>query len=222
MNWTKMLSSPVGRKYVMGATGFFLILYLIIHASINALIFYNDDGFIFNNAAHFMSHAWFMRMLEIGLFAGFVIHIVQGLMLMKQNKAARPIGYEKQKYTKRIKWYSRFMGLLGTLILLFLIMHLSHFWYQTKEELYLSGPKVDLYQRMKEVFTNPVWFTLYMVGLISLLYHLLHGFQSAFRSLGMNDKTWTPIIEKAGVAYSVIIILLFASMPISFMVGWLQ
>lgn len=222
MNWKKILSSPVGRKYVMGVTGIFLILYLIVHAGINALIFYNDGGQIFNAGAHFMSHSYFMRILELVLFAGFIVHIVQGIMLMRKNKAARPVKYNKQVFTKRIKWYSRMMGLLGTLILLFLIMHLSHFWYLTKEELYFNGPEVDLYQQMKVIFTNPVWFVLYMIGLASLLYHLLHGFQSAFRSLGMNDKSWTPIIEKAGVAYSVLIVLLFALMPISFMAGWLQ
>ncbi len=114
------------------------------------------------------------------------------------------------------------MGWLGTFVLLFLVMHLSQFWVHTKSELYFNGPTVDLYQRMKAVFTNPVLFTLYMIGLISLLFHLLHGFQSAFQTFGINHKRWSPIIRGIGICYSIVICILFAMMPISFMAGWLQ
>lgn len=222
MTWKQMFTSPVGKKYVMGLTGFFLIVFLIVHASINSFIFVNDDGVTFNKVAHFMAYSFLLRLLEVGLFAGFIIHIIQGLVLWKQNKAARPVKYKMQRYTRKIKWYSRYMGLLGTLILLFLIMHLSHFWFGTKNAMYFNGPEVNLFYEMKEIFTNPVWFTLYMIGLLSLLYHLLQGFQSAFQSMGMNDKKWTPFVKGLGVFYSIVIVLWFASMPIAFMTGWLQ
>ncbi len=222
MTWKQMLTSPVGRKIVMGLTGFFLIIFLIVHAGINSLIFNNDNGVLFNEVAHFMSHNIIMRILELLLFVGFIIHIVQGLMLWKQNRAARPVKYEMQRYTPKIKWYSRKMGILGSLLLLYLIMHLAHFWAGTKAELYLGGAENNLYVEMKHIFTNPVWFVLYMIGLLSLLYHLLHGFQSAFQSLGMNDKKWTPFIQIVGKVYSFAIVILFALMPIAFMVGWLQ
>lgn len=206
----------------MAFTGLFLISFLIIHASINALIFYNDSGATFNSAAHFMLHNIIVRILEVGLFAGFILHIIQGLLLWKQNRDARKVGYKVQKYPKEIKWYSRYMGWLGTFILLFLVMHLYHFWSGTKSELYFNGRPVDLFQEMKEIFTNPVWFTLYILGLASLLFHLLQGFQSAFQTFGINHRRWTPIIKGIGVIYSVVICLLFASMPIAFMAGWLQ
>jgi succinate dehydrogenase / fumarate reductase cytochrome b subunit len=163
-----------------------------------------------------------VRFLEIGLFAVFVLHIIQGLLLWKQNKAARKISYEKQNYPREIKWYSRYMGWLGTFVLLFLVMHLYHFWATTKNELYFHGPVINLYQEMKEVFTNPVWFTLYMIGLASLLFHLLQGFQSAFQTFGINHRRWIYIIKGIGVFYSIVICLLFASMPLAFMLGWLQ
>jgi succinate dehydrogenase / fumarate reductase cytochrome b subunit len=142
--------------------------------------------------------------------------------LWQQNKAARKIGYDKQKYPKEIKWYSRYMGWLGTFVLLFLVMHLYHFWASTKHELYFHGPVVNLYQEMKEIFTNPVWFVLYMIGLASLLFHLLQGFQSAFQTFGINHRRWVYIIKGIGVIYSFIICILFALMPIAFMAGWLQ
>ncbi len=222
MTWKQLFTSSIGKKILMALTGFFLIIYLIIHATLNALIFANDGGETFNKGAYFMLHNYFIRFLEIGLFAVFILHIIQGLMLWQQNKGARKIKYEKNNYPREIKWYSRYMGWLGTFLLLFLVMHLSQFWAQTKNELYFHGSVIDLYQQMKHIFTNPVWFTLYMIGLVSLLFHLLQGFQSAFQTFGINSRRWIYIIKGIGVVYSFGICLLFASMPIAFMAGWLQ
>ena len=91
----------------MALTGFFLIIYLVVHAAVNAMIFYNDDGDTFNAGAYFMLHNFFIRFLEVGLFAVFILHIIQGLLLWKQNRAARKISYAKQDYPREIKWYSR-------------------------------------------------------------------------------------------------------------------
>lgn len=222
MTWKQLFTSSIGKKILMALTGFFLIIYLIVHAAINALIFYNDGGEIFNRVAYFMLHNYFIRFLEIGLFAVFVLHIIQGLLLWKQNRASRKIDYEKKRFPKEIKWYSRYMGWLGTFILLFLVMHLYQFWGHTKDELYFHGPVINLYEQMKEIFTNPVWFTLYMIGLASLLFHLLQGFQSAFQTFGINNRRWIYIIKGIGVVYSFVICILFALMPIAFMAGWLQ
>ena len=222
MIWKQLFTSSIGKKILMALTGFFLIIYLIVHASVNALIFINDGGQTFNEAAHFMLHNYFIRFLEIGLFAVFILHIIQGLMIWQQNKGTRKIKYEKSDYPREIKWYSRYMGWLGTFLLLFLVMHLAQFWAQTKNELYFNGPVIDLYQQMKVIFTNPVWFTLYMIGLASLLFHLLQGFQSAFQTFGINNRRWIYIIKGVGVFYSVAVCLLFASMPLAFMLGWLQ
>ncbi|MEO9003725.1 MAG: succinate dehydrogenase cytochrome b subunit [Ginsengibacter sp.] len=222
MTWKQLFTSSIGKKILMAFTGFFLITYLIVHATINAFIFFDDSGQTFNTVASFMLHNYVVRVLEVGLFLGFILHIVQGLILWTQNKSARKIGYKKQNYIKEINWNSRVMGWLGTFILLFLVMHLYHFWASTKHELYFHGPDVNLYQEMKEIFTNPVWFVLYMIGLASLLFHLLHGFKSAFETFGINNRKWTPVIRGIGVFYSVVICLLFASMPLAFMAGWLQ
>jgi succinate dehydrogenase / fumarate reductase cytochrome b subunit len=222
MTWKQLFTSSIGKKILMALTGFFLIIYLVVHASLNALIFVNDGGETFNRTAYFMLHNYFIRFLEVGLFAVFVLHIIQGLLLWQQNKAARKIGYDKQKYPREIKWYSRYMGWLGTFLLLFLIMHLYHFWASTKHELYFHGPVINLYQEMKTIFTNPLWFVLYMIGLVSLLFHLLQGFQSAFQTFGINHRRWIYMIKGIGVIYSFVICILFAMMPIAFMAGWLQ
>lgn len=203
----------------MAFTGLFLILFLVIHAGINSCIFLNDGGETFNTVAHFMSHNWIVRFLEIGLMAGIIVHIIQGLMLWRQNVAARPVGYLVTRPGKNSTWYSRSMGLLGTLVLLFLIMHLSHFYVGTKVALYSGDQPHNLFEEMKLVFSELYIVILYLVGLVALFWHLVHGFQSAFQTFGLNHKRYTPIIKTAGWVYTIIIIVAFALMPILMYTG---
>ncbi|MEP7171309.1 MAG: succinate dehydrogenase, partial [Bacteroidota bacterium] len=91
----KVLNSSLGKKYVMGITGLFLISFLVVHCSINALIFYNDGGQIFNLASHFMGTNIIIRIMEIVLFIGIIWHIVQALLLTLQNNKARPVKYDQ-------------------------------------------------------------------------------------------------------------------------------
>src|SRR5262249_48384210 len=131
----------------------------------------------------------------------------------------------------------RSMGLLGTLILLFLILHLYHFWVPSRfggmaniHELqettltryYHEKPVHDLYAEMLMVFQNLWVVIIYVLGVISLAWHLLHGFQSAFQTLGWNHKKYTPIIKCAGIAFSIIVPAIFASMPIAMYLGWVD
>jgi succinate dehydrogenase / fumarate reductase cytochrome b subunit len=221
MTWKQLFTSSIGKKITMAFTGLFLILFLIIHAGVNSSIFLNDGGKTFEAIAHFMSHNWIVRFLEIGLFAGLIIHAVQGLILWKQNREARPIAYHSNKPEKNSTWYSRSMGILGTLLLLFLIMHISHFFIGTKVALYSGDREHHLFQEMKLVFS--VWYIVvaYILGLIALFWHLLHGFQSAFQTFGINHKRYTPIIKAAGAGYTIIICILFALMPLGIYFGWI-
>jgi succinate dehydrogenase / fumarate reductase cytochrome b subunit len=214
-----MFSYSIGKKLIMGLTGMFLILFLIVHCGINSLIFLNDGGETFNRAAEFMSHNWLIRILEVGLFLGFILHIIQSLILTLENKKARKIGYAVSNANANSKWYSRSMGLLGTLILIFLILHLKHFWVVSRFTDHISSGEQTLYDEMKEVFANPIVVIIYVLAQISLAYHLMHGFQSAFQTLGLYHKKYTPIIKKIGTIYAIIIPLLFALMPIVMYLG---
>ena len=214
-----IFSYSIGKKLIMGLTGMFLILFLIVHCGINSLIFLNDGGETFNRAAEFMSHNWLIRTLEVGLFLGFILHIIQSLILTLENKKARKIGYAVSNANANSKWYSRSMGLLGTLILIFLILHLKHFWVVSRFTDHISSGEETLYDEMKEVFANPIVVVIYVLAQISLAYHLMHGFQSAFQTLGLNHKKYTPIIKKIGTIYAIIIPLLFALMPIVMYLG---
>lgn len=206
----------------MGLTGLFLIGFLVIHCFLNSLIFVNDGGLLFNEGAHFMATNWLIRSMEIVLFLGLILHIIQALVLTLENRKARPVGYAKVNGAANSSWYSRSMGLLGTLLLIFLIVHLAHFWVKSRFTglpLEAGTGHDDLYIIMKETFSYLWVVILYCLSMISLAYHLMHGFQSAFQTLGLNHKKYTPLIKAAGTAYSIIIPLLFALMPVTMYLG---
>ena len=210
------LSSSIGKKISMGLTGLFLISFLIVHVSVNSCIFINDGGITFNAAAHFMATNPLIRLIEIGLFAGLILHIIFALILTLENKKARPIGYREINGAANSNWYSRSMGILGSLLLIFLVVHLAHFWIDTKIAVFTGkADKHNTFNEMKEVFSNWYIVALYLIGVGSLLFHILHGFQSAFQTLGLNHKKYTPIIKKIGIWFSIIVCLLFASMPVA-------
>jgi len=223
MTWKSFFTASIGKKFAMGLTGLFLITFLIVHAGVNSCIFVNDNGETFNTAAHFMSHNWVLRIMEIGLFAGLLLHIIQGLILWKQNRAARPVKYAVSDANSNSTWYSRSMGLLGTLLLFFLVIHVSKFFVSTKISLYGGGDDShNLYNEMKEEFAKWWIVVIYLLGVASLFWHLLHGFGSAFQTLGINHKRYNPIIKNIGTAYTVIICILFALMPLAFYFNWIE
>ncbi|MBA2610907.1 MAG: succinate dehydrogenase cytochrome b subunit [Bacteroidetes bacterium] len=215
---TGFLSSSIGKKFLMGLTGLFLISFLVIHVSLNSFIFFNDGGASFNAGADFMAHNPVIRILEIGLFAGLLLHIFQALLLTLENRKARPTPYEVVNGGANSSWYSRSMGVLGSLLLLFLVVHLGNFWVPTKIAVF-SHEEHNTFASMKLVFAKWYFVAIYLVGVISLLYHLLHGFQSAFQSLGLNHKKYTPLIKKTGIWFSIIVCTLFAAMPVTMFLG---
>ena len=221
MKWfIQLVTSSLGKKLIMALTGLFLISFLIIHCTINAMIFLNDGGKTFSFWGHFMGTNPIIRTLEIGLVIGFLAHIIQGLLLWKENNSARPVKYRVVTPPANSKWYSRSMGLLGTIILLFLIMHTSHFWIPNRTNQFMEGEELPLYQMMLDIFSN-LWIVIfYVVGCVSLLWHLLHGFASAFQSLGMNHMKYNGIISTVGVAFSILVPLIFALMPIAVYLKW--
>jgi succinate dehydrogenase / fumarate reductase cytochrome b subunit len=235
MKFSEFFTSSVGKKLVMALTGLFLVSFLVIHVGLNSCIYNDlyffdptDDGKMFNRAAHFMGSSYVIRIIEIGLFAGFLLHIIQGYVLEVQNRKRRGVGYKIKMGTRGSTWQSKSMGLLGTLIFLFLIMHISHFWVHSRvtqdlpEREYIpGGAKVaDLFSRMVEIFQNKWIVILYVIACISLAWHLLHGFQAAFRTMGVHNQKYIGIIKVTGIGFSILVPLLFALMPVSMYMGW--
>jgi succinate dehydrogenase / fumarate reductase cytochrome b subunit len=223
MNWKHAFTSSIGKKLVMGITGVSLILFLCVHCYVNALIFLPDGrGYdAYSKAGHFLGSNPLTRAAEIGLFVGIILHIVQGLMLTMQNRAKRPVAYASYAGSKNSSWYSRSMGLLGTLILIFLVLHLYHFWAPNRYQQLVTGKEKDLYLEMELLFQN-VWVVIiYVLGCISLSWHLMHGFWSAFQTLGLSTTKYKKIINTIGIAFSIIVPLIFIAMPVAFYTGCL-
>jgi len=228
MNWKQAFTSSVGKKLVMGFTGIFLISFLLVHAYVNGLVFLEllDAGrgySAYKAGAHFLGTNPLTRIAEIGLLAGIILHIVQGLMLWSQNKSKRPVNYSTKangsnsNYPKRKStWYSRSMGLLGSLILIFLVLHLYHFWAPNRMTQLIEGREKDLYYEMQVIFSEWWVVLVYLLGCFALAWHLAHGFFSAFRTLGLTTPKYNKLIKNIGIAYAIIIPLFFALMPLAF------
>jgi succinate dehydrogenase / fumarate reductase, cytochrome b subunit len=228
MTWKQVFTSSVGQKITMAITGVFLILFLVVHVGVNACIWFNDGGQVFNRAANFLGTNVVPRILEVGLFLFIILHIVQGLVLEAQNLSRRGVGYAIDYGNRGSKWYSRSMGLLGTLILLFLIIHLIDFWIPSRfgvmpQTTLSDGKQVNNLYSLIQVRFQQGWIVLiYVLGCISLAYHLMHGFYSAFKTVGVYNKRYLILIRWTGYLFSIIVSLGFAMMPISFYFGWVK
>lgn len=227
MKWSEMFTSAIGKKIVMGLTGLFLITFLVVHVSVNACIWANDGGVMFNKAAHFMGSMVVIRIVEIGLFVGIFIHIIQGYVLEFSNRSKRGVGYNVKMGNKGSKWYSRSMGLLGTILLLFFILHWYHFWIPSRftgvEEVDINGKWMHNLFGLMQVTFKELWVVIvYVIACFSLFWHLMHGFQSAFRTVGVSNQRYLKLISAAGIGFSIIVSLAFAMMPVSMYLGWVK
>ena len=222
MSWfTKTFSSTIGRKLVMSITGLFLCSFLVVHLIGNLQLFNDDGGQAFNIYSEFMGHNMLIRTMEFVLLAGFVFHIWDAVAITRRNQSARKVKYAYNRPQENSNWSSRNMGLLGTVILVFLLIHLYSFFLPTKtgqlEQVLIDGELVDdLYSHVVLAFQNPLYVLLYVISMVALAYHLIHGFQSAFQTLGLNHKKYSPFIRSFGYIFSILVCLGFASMPVYF------
>ncbi len=225
MNWKAAFSTAIGKKLLMGATGLFLIVFLVVHCYINAQVFYNDGGAHFNTLAHFMGTNPIIRFIEIGLMVFLLWHAILGLQLWFKNMGRRKVRYAVKAGGKTSSWYSRSMGILGTLILLFLILHLRNFWVPNRYSQTVGTGEIDLFSEMAEHFSNLVMVIIYVAGCFSLAWHLVHGFYSAFQTFGLTTHRYKGMIKTIGVAFAIIVPLVFAMMPVWFYgasQGWFE
>lgn len=220
MSWvTKTLKSTLGRKLVMALTGLFLILFLTGHVSGNLLLFKGDGGEAFNMYAKFMTTNPIVKILSYLTYISVIGHVIYSIALGQLNKSARPVGYAESKASTNSTWASRNMGVLGTIILLFLVGHMYSFWYQMHwggipTVVYGTEEYKDLYSVVQVAFQQTWMVALYVVAMGFLGFHLSHGFSSAFQTLGLNHVKYSPAIKAVGKFYCIVVPVLFASMPL--------
>lgn len=225
MKWIiNLLTSSIGKKVVMSLTGLFLVSFILVHLLGNLQLLKDDGGYAFNTYAYFMTNNPIIKFISIGLYTLIILHAIQGLLLAFANKK-KGGGDSLSKYAVRTydngNWASKNMALLGTLILFFLCIHMGDFWWKMKTN---ALPMVsyegfdhevkDLYTRVSVAF-DQLWIVIvYLIGLVALSFHLMHGFGSAFQTLGLRHKKYTPLINGIGIAISIIIPLAYAVIPI--------
>jgi succinate dehydrogenase / fumarate reductase, cytochrome b subunit len=216
---SNIFTYSIGRKLIVALAGIFLILFLLVHLGINLTLILFESTRPFNVAAHFMGTNIIVKIFEIILFGGIIIHIIYTLILQVQNWLARPIRYRIPNYSQ-LSFFSKFQIHTAAIIGVFLILHLINFYFKRKfghvQEITYDGIKsyYDLGSLIIEKFQMPGYVILYIACFIFLGFHLLHGFQSAFQTLGLNHKSYTPFIKKLGAVYSILIFTGFTIIPL--------
>ncbi len=208
----KFLTSSIGRKVVMSLTGFFLIIFLIVHLSINLSLFWGPSAF--NAASEFMATNGVIQVMQYVLAAGFILHIIQGITLELKNRSARSVKYVVNKPAENSSFSSRNMIYTGILVLLFLILHLKDFFIQLKFNA-KGGFDTD-YDLVTNLFKSPLYTAIYVIAFILLGVHLSHGFQSAFQSSGTNYNKYKACIKNTGTIFSILIAIGFSAIAVYF------
>ena len=218
----RLFSSTLGRKYLMGATGLALVLFTVIHLLGN-LTLYSGTGEMFNTySARLHGFGLALVVLEWGLWATILIHIITAIQVTYGSKAARPIAYEtlttKNGPTKNTI-SARNMIVTGVVLAVFLVIHLIQFRFGPNiEQGYtatVSGVMVhDIYRVVNETFTDIRWVIFYVGSMLLLGFHLRHGFWSAFQSLGMLNPRWSKPIYAMGLILALLLTFGFLFIPI--------
>ncbi|MGB0198633.1 MAG: succinate dehydrogenase cytochrome b subunit [Flavobacteriaceae bacterium] len=208
-------SSSILRKVAMALSGLFLIVFLLQHFTINVTSVFSEE--VFNKFSHFMGiNPLVQFILQPILIFGVLFHFIMGFVLEWQNRSARAVSYASYKGSANASWVSRNMIISGAVVLSFLGLHFYDFWVPEMNYKYIEVLPENphrYYEELVHKFEDPTRVVLYVVSFVFLALHLLHGFSSAFQSLGVNNK-YTPIIKGLGKLYAIFIPLGFAGIAL--------
>ena len=219
-----LINSSVGRKFIMGISGAFLVFFLLFHSIMNVVVIFSPEAY--NAICEFLGANWYAIAATMVLAGGFIVHILYGILLSIQNLRAR--GRERYALTSSqegVSWSSKNMLVLGLVILAFLVLHMYQFWakMQLVELLGIGGHEAHELAAngaywIEYYFSQPIYCIIYIVALAALWLHLTHGVWSAFQSTGLNNKTWLPRVKVIGNVVSTIVVLLFMSVPVYYLI----
>ncbi|MCB0659615.1 MAG: succinate dehydrogenase cytochrome b subunit [Saprospiraceae bacterium] len=219
MKWLiDFFGSGIGKKLLMSLTGLFLIIFLLVHLIGNLQLLKDDSGMAFNLYAKFMKSNPLIKTVSYGLYFFIILHAIIGVMLALYNMSAKGGRYAVANHNKT-SWASKNMVWLGSIIFAFILIHMGDFWFKMKSgqlplATYGDVTVNDLYYRVAEAFQNPFIVIGYVIGMVILGMHLWHGFQSAFQTLGLNHKKYTPMIKAVGKVYSILVTIGFIIIPV--------
>ncbi len=202
----EIFTSSIGRKIAMALSAFFLMFFLLQHLTINLTSVFSEE--LFNELSHFMGTNPVVQFaLQPVLIIGVVFHFVMGFILELKNNKARVVKYAKNNSAANSSWFSRNMIWSGLFILFFLIFHFKDFWVPEMIYKYVDFKDANptrYYEEVVHMFEKPLRVGVYVLAFVFLSLHLLHGFNSAFQSVGANNK-YTESLKKFGVAYAILV-----------------
>jgi len=203
---------------MMSLAGLFLIVFLLVHLGINLLIIIFDDPMVYNKAAHFMGTNVLIKIFEIVLFGGILLHVIYALILQIQNWIARPDRYNKTNYSNT-SFFSKFMIHTAVITLVFLAIHFADFYFKAKfghsETILVDGVLYhDFATEIVDKFKMLPFVVFYIAAFVFLGFHLVHGFQSAFKTLGFENRRFTPVIQALAIVYSAVVVGGYSIIPL--------
>jgi len=208
-------SSSIGKKFIMSITGLFLMLFLLVHLAANITGLFGAESF--NRVCRFMSTNPIILAMVPVLAAGFVLHILYGLLLNLSNLKARGRkAYAVPHKGPVVSWASTNMFVLGCIILGGLVLHLFHFWARMQLQEFMGGAGAPPYDLLVYTFSKLHTVIIYIVWIIALWFHLTHGFWSAFQSLGLSNKKWISRWQIIAYVYATVVAVGFISIPLYF------
>ena len=211
-------NSTIFRKTLAGLSGFFLVLFLLGHLLGNLQLFIpGEDGQKqFNEYALFMTTNPAVKILSVLTYSSIILHTVLTLFLVFQSSNARDVKYLQSSGNANSTWGSKNMAVLGTLILVFIVIHMKSFWYEMHFGVIGLDPwgNKDLHTVTVTAF-NELWYVLfYVLSMVVLAIHLKHGVESVFQTLGIKTRRYVSLIHKAAYGFALIVPAVFASIPI--------
>ncbi|WP_235524283.1 succinate dehydrogenase cytochrome b subunit [Pedobacter sp. Hv1] len=219
-NWFMVKTNGTTQLYKlwMALTGLFLCFFLVIHLLGNLQLFLPaaQAREQFNWYSQLLSNNILIKLISYVLYISIIAHVCYAIVLTLKKKKANGQTYAYDRRGEVSPWYSRNMGILGTFILLFLIIHLKDFWYQykfTTLPVDSKGQK-DLYAIVLQAYQELWYVVVYELGILALGFHLLHGFFSAARTLGLYHPKYVKLMKVVGWIYTLVITLGFMAMPI--------
>jgi succinate dehydrogenase / fumarate reductase cytochrome b subunit len=205
---------------IIAGTGLFLCIFLVVHLSANCILLLPKDVAkgIYNSYSTFLRESPLIKLVAYLLYASILLHALYALLITLHNRKAKPQKYVVNNSKENSTWTSQNMGLIGTMILLFLVVHLANFWSRIKlgmgevVELDAAG-NMDVYEVTSSLFHNIYYVIFYTLLAIPLAFHLHHGFKSAFKSLGFYHKKGLRIVAKVALIYAIIMGIGFGIIP---------
>ncbi|WP_299670029.1 succinate dehydrogenase cytochrome b subunit [uncultured Polaribacter sp.] len=208
------------RKGIIALTGLFLCLFLIVHLSANCILLLPEETArgLYNSYSTTLRESPLIKIVAYVLYLSIIFHVVYAFLITLKNRRAKPHRYLVSNSKENSSWTSQNMGLLGIMVLLFIVVHLANFWVRIRlglgEEVSIdSAGYTDVYEVTYSLFQNIYYVVFYTLLMIPLGLHLNHGLKSAFKTLGFYHKKGLRIIAKASLVYAVIMSIGFGIIP---------